>query len=61
MNLPIQAPPSLRNVSTAKLSQIRGIDPSMVITRNPQLQCDICCQLGGGNLCSNMIPGCICP
>ncbi|GGA18705.1 hypothetical protein [Okeania sp. KiyG1] len=52
MNLPIQAPPTLREVSTAKLSGIRAIDPS-------NLACDLCCQLAGGEACS-AIPGCSC-
>ncbi len=56
MNLPIQAPPTLRKVSATKLSQIREIDPSLL---NSRLQCDFCCQLGGNN-CSDIIPGCSC-
>jgi hypothetical protein len=53
MNLPIQAPPTLRNVSVAKLSGISAIYPS-------GLACDICCQAGGGAACA-AIPYCSCP
>ncbi|NEO95642.1 MAG: hypothetical protein F6K56_37920 [Moorea sp. SIO3G5] len=57
MIIPIQASPTLRNVSKAKLFQTKGIDPSAL--DNPSLQCDLCCQAGAGDMCS-AIPGCIC-
>ena len=57
MNLPIQALPILRNISTAKLSQIKGIETSF---RNAGLQCDLCCGNGGGMACTLAIPGCDC-
>ena len=53
MNLPLQVPPTLRQVSTVKLSGIRGIELS-------NLACDLCCQSGGGIACG-AIPYCSCP
>ena len=52
MNLPIQAPPTLRKASTAKLSGIKAIAPS-------NLACDICCKAHGAAACK-AIPGCSC-
>ena len=53
MNLPIQSPPTSRQVSAVKLSGVRGINLS-------NLACDLCCQAGGGTACG-AIPYCSCP
>lgn len=70
MLLPIQAQPVIRAVSTAKvfnakigiiplqdLTKIRP--PSNNITRSLYLQCQVCCESGGGDSCK-AIPNCTC-
>lgn len=51
MQLPIQAPPTIRKVSTAKvLDMMAGVNPSeSELQRNLKLQCDLCCEITGGN------------
>jgi hypothetical protein len=57
MRLPIQAPPTIRKVSTAKiLDMMAGVNLS-----NWQLQCALCCEIGGGAACNTILPGCVCP
>lgn len=57
MLLPIQAPPTIRKVSTAKILDVTaGVNPS-----NFQLQCAICCETGRGEACNSILPGCVCP
>lgn len=63
MLLPIQAPPTIRKVSTAKiLDMMAGVNSSQnPQERNFQLQCDLCCESGKGTACNSILPGCVCP
>lgn len=62
MLLPRQAPPTIRKVSTAKILDIMaGVNPSKNPSQNRQLQCDLCCESGGGAACNSILPGCVCP
>jgi len=62
MLLPFQSPPIIRVISTTKtFNQKIGSTPSQVgtLSRNTYLQCQICCELGGGDNC-RAIPDCTC-